>query len=487
MDRRIPLPPPQTVPETPHIVDIPSENNLADWLTNNPDGTINVPAGGSLDAGGLRFTCSSNGDDCSVRVTLVENSITVTSAGGMATATIVPTPLEPTRSLGGQPTTQQSRLTIPRRNGSFDMSVVLHGLNSALFPVFENGRIVQKKLVAKDAVNNVVPVPDFSKFRIQDGKTKDFGRVRFSCKGAGCEVLVLNTVERGFEVRYEGNVTATLLPFDLLPIDTDKMWHGVWDILDYCLKDSPSDCTLAFPSHFSRSIRSKEILVTSGLQHILTEDRNTQIASNYGWQGKLYANNSDGNPRGDKRRSIEMVIYTNADGPEDLDYLSYGRSMSISGDESRWSLAGVYAKSSASTYGLGQLTGNVTYRGGATGWYAFTGDDADAGHFTASATLNANLGTALEISGTIDQFVDEDGRSQNWKIDLKSRNFNNRSDANVTSLRDTVVWTIDGTPSAAGRNWEIRAADNGNSIIGKFQAQYGTEGRLSGALGTERD
>ena len=54
-------PPPQTKQETPHKVDIPSGHKLADWLknTNNPDGTITIPAGESLDAGGVRFTCSS--------------------------------------------------------------------------------------------------------------------------------------------------------------------------------------------------------------------------------------------------------------------------------------------------------------------------------------------------------------------------------------------------------------------------------------------
>ena len=76
-----------------------------------------------------------------------------------------------------------------------------------------------------------------------------------------------------------------------------------------------------------------------------------------------------------------MVIYTNADGPEDTDYLSYGRSMLISGVSHTGDfhfVDGVYAKSSGSTYGLGQMTGKVTYSGGATGWYVFNG--TEAGH-----------------------------------------------------------------------------------------------------------
>ena len=355
------------------------------------------------------------------------------------------------------------------------MSGLLHGLNSERFPVLvfnENRRLVRtdKKLL---------DIGEGSLFSIDDGKTIDYGRVRFSCSGAGCEVQIINTGKRGFNVTYKGNVSATLLPFD-----TAKMWNGIWGDHRYCLNDSLGDCTLAIPSVYSRSIRSKEILLDIGLQYILTEDRKTQIASNYGWKGKRYAHNSDGSPADDEAKyRTEMIIYSNADGSEDTDYLSYGRSMVIYGN-GNWAVTGVSEKSSGSTYGLGQQTGKVTYIGGATGWYVF--DGTEAGHFTARATLQADLGNDLEISGTIDQFVDENSRSRKWIVDLESNKFNNRSDARINTSKKT-IWTIDGTRADPGQRWEGRAADNGNSIHGKFRATHnGTKGRLDGAFGADR-
>ena len=481
-----PLPPPQTDPETPHNVDdIPPGNKLSDWLTNNPNGTITVPAGNTRDAGRVRFTCPSSGDDCLLTVTLVEGTINVTSAGGMASATLVPPPSITTGS-GGTPTTQQSRQTIPRRNGLFDMSGVLHGLNFALFPVFEGGRIVKKKLVVKPEDNNIIPVPDFSKFRIQDGKTKDFGRVRFSCRGAGCEVFVANTVERGFEVRYEGNVTATLL------FPPNEMHDSMWRLRqEYCFNDIPNNvCDNNAPP---RTLVSKEILlgIPGTTPLIVTEDMNTKIAPNYGWQGNRYAINVGDNPNSNKSARAELVVYTNADGPEDTKYLSYGRSMLLFGAASQsWYLDGAFVKSIGSQYGLGTETEKVTYSGGATGWYAFIGEDADAGHFTARAKLEADLGTALEISGTIDRFIDEEGKSRNWKVDLNSSNFANRNSPSIgTNSVIKTVWSIDGASSAPDRRWRGRVADEGNSIHGSFQSTFkkdGKDGRLNGAFGAER-
>ena len=451
-----------------------------------------MSAGEYFDAGGVRFTCPSEGDDCSLTVTLVENSINVTSAGGMATATLVTTP--PKTTVSRVPlTTQQSRKLIPRRNGLFDLTGVIHELHTANFPVFENGRIVQKKLAKPKEVDNVVAVPEFSKFRIQDGKSRDFGRVRFSCRGAGCEVLVVNTFERGFEVRYEGNVTATLL------FDASKMSANIFEYrTEYCFRDDNNCGLLSFSP--SRTIGSKEFMfgIAGFGSYIVPEDMNTQIPSNYGWQGKRYAYNVDGE-RGelgfDKKARVEMVIYNNADGPEDTDYLTYGRSMLISGNGSTWYLDGSFTKSIGSQYGLGDRTGKVTYRGGATGWYTFTGADAEAGHFTARAKLQADLGSALELSGTIDRFVDQEGRSRNWKVDLTSSNFEggNRSNALIQPRKNT-VWTINNMPSGTagnqskGRKWRGRVANEGNSIHGSFQASFnkdGKNGRLNGAYGAE--
>ena len=490
-------------PPAEHEIALPEEHELADWLGNNTDVTINVTAGKNSDfVGGVSFSCPPDGEDCAIRITRDGDSIKTTSTGGMATAIPEkrdPPPPEPTRTPISQPTTQQltrEALRIPdhhgnpRRSGSFHFTW-LHGLHAAPLPVAD-----------ETANPEILSDHESSVFSIDDGETENYGRVNFSCKGQGCEVKVHRRSFHHFNVTYTGNVTATLLPFN-----TEKMWENTWGTHDYCLNDSPGDCTLSTNATilnlFPRStIRSKEIIYKARIPWILTEDRKTRITSNYGWQGKRYVNNSDGSVAARKNR-LELIIYTNADGPEDTDYLSYGRSLNIK-ENGDWLFGGVYEKSAGSTYGLGDLTGKVTYRGGATGWYAFNpdeDDEADAGYFNARATLYADLNSDLSsndnllIKGTIDRFVDEDNRSRNWKVELDDNIFKDRSGARINiDTPKRAIWTIDGIPTdkrSGHDRWEGYAADNGNSIHGGFQAGYINEdetevGRLSGAFGAER-
>ena len=131
--------------------------------------------------------------------------------------------------------------------------------------------------------------------------------------------------------------------------------------------------------------------------------------------------------------------------------------------------------------------------GEVAGYYALTGDKADAGYFTARATLKADLGDALSISGTIDRFVGPDGRQRNWSVELQESSFHdilggNSRGAGSRVREQPTVWTIDGTPAAPDpdRKWTSIPYENGNSIIGSFEAVYGTEGRMAGAFGAER-
>ena len=435
-----------------------------------------------------------------MRITRDGDSISATSTGGMATAILEPRDPpnipEPTRSPVSQPTLQQSGPTTalripdsqgnPRRSGSFHFTW-LHGLHVAPLPVAD-----------ENADPEILSDDEKSTFSINDGETKEYGRVSFSCTGPDCEVQVHRLGVHDFNVTYTGNVTATVLPFD-----AEKMWNSSWGGQSFCLNDSPGDCT--FPSlvldnarilnsYPRTAINSKEILFEGTVPFILTEDKKTRIASNYGWQGKRYVNNTDGSTTLRDIR-IEKIIYTNAANLGDTDYLSYGRSMIISG--ASWMPSAVYTKSSGSTYGLGDLTGKVTYMGGATGWYALTsaltGGDADAGYFTARTTLNADLNSDLTsndnllIEGTIDQFVDEDGVERDWSVVLQSNNFKDRSGAriNIDTPKRT-VWTIREDTAAPSERWEGYAAEEGNSIHGAFYATHGTDGRLSGAFGAKR-
>ena len=500
-------------PPTEHEVELPNGHELADWLTNNSDSDIIVKAGQNSEVvGGVIFSCPSDGEDCTVKIKREGDSITATSTGGMARTTLEPRDPpnnpQPNRSPISHPTTQQlSSLTALRRpdadgnprKGGYFYFTWLHGLQAAELPVAEDSG---EPKVLSDGKS--------STFSIEDGEPKKYGRVRFSCTGQDCEVKVHRRSAHDFIIQYKGNVKATLLPFD------PEEMKGSWIKDRYCLNDSLGNCT--FPdlvlnnprilSSYSRykpdsmepPIYRKEILYTSGqIPTILTEDSKTLVADNHGWQGKRYVNHSDGTSTFRNNR-IELIIYSNADGPEDTDYLSYSRSMHIK-PNGGWLLGRGYEKSSGSTYGLGKLTGKVTYRGGATGWYALTGDladengeKADAGYFTARATFNADLNSNLNsdanllIEGTIDKFVDQNGVERDWKIDLKPNKFIDRRGGmiNISSPRRT-EWTIGDDTAAPRERWEGYAAEEGNSIHGEFHARHGTEGRLDGTFGAEAE
>ena len=492
--------------EIEHEIGLPEEHELTVWLMNNPDGAIKVTAGQTSDVvGGVRFSCPSDGEDCVVKISRDGDKVMATSTGGMAEAIPEPRvpqpPPEPTRTPVSQPTTQQlstgEALRIPgpdgnpRRRGRFHFTW-LHGLQTAPLTVAENGE--PEKLSDEESAT----------FSIDDGEFKEYGRVKFSCTGKDCQVYVHRSDTHDFIVAYTGNVTAKILPFD-----SEKM-KGSFAKESYCLNDTPDDCT--FPdfvldnptilNSYSRTpltINSKEILFDDLVSTILTEDKKTRVDSNYGWQGKRYVNHSDGTSTFRNNR-YEFIIYTNADGPDDTNYLSYGRSMIINSDGD-WILGYGYEKSSESMYGLGDLTGKVTYNGGATGGYALTGDlidetgeKADAGYFTARATFNADLNSDLTsnnnllIEGTIDKFMDQDGVERDWKIDLQSNNFEDRSKAKIsidTPISRT-VWTIGDESADPSQRWGGYAAEEGNSIHGSFFATHGTEGRLRGAFGANR-
>lgn len=73
-----------------HAVGLPDVHGLADWLTDNPAGGVTVPAGEHRDVGGVRFSCPIGGDDCMLAVANTDDTIMVSSTGGMASAEVVP-------------------------------------------------------------------------------------------------------------------------------------------------------------------------------------------------------------------------------------------------------------------------------------------------------------------------------------------------------------------------------------------------------------
>lgn len=183
----------------------------------------------------------------------------------------------------------------------------------------------------------------------------------------------------------------------------------------------------------------------------------------------------------------------------DTDYVSYGWWIHKSEDGETFtasaftSIRGTVAAAS----GIDTLKGTATYSGGAAGKYALhssTGGTNDAGHFIASAMLQADFGDDM-ITGTIDNFVGADGESRNWSVELMETDIN---PAGIIDGQDTgnaevgTAWTIDGTAGATGGQWRghLRAngADGVPSIgIGTFYSTFGQDGKMVGAFGVNKD
>ncbi len=108
-----------------HAVALPDRHTLAGWLTDNPDGSMTVPAGEHRDGGGVRFACPADGADCRLTVTAAGGAVTVSSTGGAATAG--PEPAASAR-LAGKPPPPPPAQTAP----STPTGATAHGVAGAI-------------------------------------------------------------------------------------------------------------------------------------------------------------------------------------------------------------------------------------------------------------------------------------------------------------------------------------------------------------------
>ena len=144
------------------------------------------------------------------------------------------------------------------------------------------------------------------------------------------------------------------------------------------------------------------------------------------------------------------------------------------------------------TADMDQLNGSATYKGGAAGQYSIYGNPSigtnESGSFTAKATLNADFTGAGSITGTIDNFEDNNGNSKNWSVKLERNTF---SAAGVISKAET-AWTIDGTTYASDGEWTGEFTDGGTAqdapktVIGRFFSEA-SGARMIGGFGATKD
>ena len=146
----------------------------------------------------------------------------------------------------------------------------------------------------------------------------------------------------------------------------------------------------------------------------------------------------------------------------------------------------------AADIGIVALRGTATYMGGAAGKYALSssiGGTNDAGHFTAKATLEADFSDEHMISGTIDTFMGADGMARNWSVELKEGGVDGTT-GNITG--ETTAWTIGETAAADSGQWSGALKDLGADGVpkvatGTFYTEYGTDGKMVGAFGANKD
>ena len=144
----------------------------------------------------------------------------------------------------------------------------------------------------------------------------------------------------------------------------------------------------------------------------------------------------------------------------------------------------------------GLVAGTATYSGGAAGHYALsssTGGTNDSGRFTARAMLEADFQTDM-VTGTIDNFMGNDGESRDWTVELKKAVLAN--DGGIArAADDDTVWTIGADAAAASGEWSgalkaTQAASDTSGVpevaTGTFYSEYGTAGRMVGAFGAKK-
>ena len=134
--------------------------------------------------------------------------------------------------------------------------------------------------------------------------------------------------------------------------------------------------------------------------------------------------------------------------------------------------------------------GTATYIGGAAGKYSLhssTGGTNDSGSFTADVELNAEFGDTDMISGTVDNFMGNDGQPRDWSVELKE------STVSGVTATGMTVWTMRGRdePEESG-SWTSTFREQGDDgvpsvVTGTFQSEFAHEGKMIGAFGANKE
>ena len=218
-------------PSVSHTVGLPDGHDLhdiANWLERHFGGsdTVPIPAGEHRNVYGVRFSCPAAGSDCLLTMTRDDETIAVSSTGGMATAVLAP-------------------------GHAVELPSSSYGLGFWLEQHFRN-----------------YPFRGFDpSFIVPAGQYRDAGGVRFSCPpdGADCEVTITTMDGFGFDATSTGGKASAHNKPVKLPNGARDFW-AVGDTLTVpagqyrdagnvrfsCPPDG-ADCDVAFVSGYALS------------------------------------------------------------------------------------------------------------------------------------------------------------------------------------------------------------------------------------------
>ena len=487
-------------------------------------GTLDIPAGGSMDHGDVTFTCAAGGDGCMVTVAA---DGTATATGGTVTAMNSPayqTRLDDaaaarvaavTRAAmtkeeaiaveavqtapdgpGGVDATTDHAITITRDGTGTTVAIAVDGAAAddptfmqamdlgggrtehvRTMPADGNGNVVREVMV----VSTDIEVPVATPFAMVQGQA-----LTVDANGVGATGADAVAFDPGGAL--DGNNAADAAV--LAKIMASAFTSGTGAELTFGGDDpaDPADAAFTTPGSYNGALGAYKCARGAVDCTVTLDAMGMLTAMSDGW-------------------IFTPDMGATSDVPDD-DYLHYGFWLKKTTDAMgavTYNEVQTFAASSVPASGdVGSVTGRATYRGDTTGVYVRnvyntdgTIDRATSGHFTADADLTATFGQVNDaagegtiapnqlytLSGTINNFMLSGGEANMWSVALHGDIAEGSGDASGTAKGG--VEGDDGSFSATFHGPVTDANSDPvhpHTVVGEFNASF-SDGSVAGAFG----
>ena len=489
-------------------------------------GTLDIPAGGSTDHGDVTFTCAAGGDDCTVTVAA---SGAVTATGGTVTAmnsSAYQARLDAAAARVAAATkaamTKESAIAAEAAQTQDDGPGGAAAANDHEIEI-KRDRAGTTVTIAVDGA--AADDPKFMQaMDLGGGRTMHVRRMPADGNGDVTEeVMIVST-----DIEAPVATPFAMVPGQELNADadgaaatgTDAVAFDPGSALDGGNEDDAAVLAKIMASKFASNTAAQ--LTFKGDDPADDMDAAETATGSYNGATGTYtcAGGADGctvtlDAAGMLTAMSDGWIFTpdmraTSDVP-DADYLHYGfwlKRTRDAMDAVTYDEVETFAGSSVPASGdVGSVTGEATYRGGATGVYVRnvynsdgTIDRATSGHFMADADLMVVFGQVNDASGegtiapnrlytlngTIDNFMLSGGEANMWSVDLHGDINAGSGDASGTARGGAEG--DDGSFSAAFHGPVTDANSDPvqpHSVVGEFNAGF-SDGSVAGAFGARK-